>query len=96
MAGYRTLVAAIPAFYGDCDQSVTKELYVDVGYQLKISKWKVEKDIRDVIRKAWKRRDREVWWAYFPQEKPPTNSEFMARVAEVVKLWQECAEKESV
>lgn len=93
MAGYSSLILSIPAFCEDRDQSVTKELYVDLAKQLGVSKWKVEKDIRDLIRVAWKRRDRDIWWAYFPTEKKPSNKQFVARIADVVDLWQECCKE---
>lgn len=94
LVGYRTLAITILAYRGDPEQSFTKELYVDVGHQLGVSKEKVEKDIRDAIKKAWKRRDKAAWWPYFPQKKKPTNKEFITRIAEIIDLWQEAARKE--
>lgn len=89
MAGYPTLVITIPAYSTDRAQSMTKELYPSVGRQLGVSGLKVGKDIREVIKKGWQRRDKEVWEPYFPQEKTPTNREFIARMTDVLELWQE-------
>lgn len=96
MAGYPTLIVAILKYCTDRTQSVTKELYPSVGRQLGVSRFKVEKDIRDVINKGWQRRDRKTWDPYFPQEKTPTNLEFISRIAEVIDMWQECVVKEEM
>lgn len=88
MAGHKTLVITIPTYYGDREQSMTKELYPKIGRKLGITWKKVEKDIRDGIKKGWNRRDKEIWWPFFPQTSTPTNREFISRIADVLELWQ--------
>ncbi|MDO5399551.1 MAG: sporulation initiation factor Spo0A C-terminal domain-containing protein [Eubacteriales bacterium] len=51
-AGYKTLIITIPVYSDDREQSMTKELYPKIGRKLGITWKKVEKDIRDVIKKA--------------------------------------------
>lgn len=93
-AGYHTLVIAIPTYCDDREQSMTKELYPKVGRQIGSSGKKVEKDIRGVIKKGWNRRNKEVWRPFFPQCRQPSNREFIARIADVLELWQILAEAE--
>lgn len=88
MAGYNTLLIAIPAYGTDREQSMTKELYPKVGRRLGVTWKKVEKDIRGVIKKGWNRRNREIWWPFFPQSKTPSNREFIARMTDILELWQ--------
>lgn len=96
MAGYKTLIVTIPAYSSDREQSMTKELYPKIGRRLGVTWKKIEKDIRDVIKKGWTRRDKETWWPFFPQNNTPTNREFISRIADVLELWQMIAKMEKM
>lgn len=88
--GYRSLIAAIPMYREDPEQSLSKEIYPAVARLLGCRSWQqVEKNIRDAISSAWKSRDPEVWAEYFPPDHKPTNGEFISRIAEIldVMIW---------
>lgn len=88
--GTRCIPAAVIAAARSPDQSVTKELYPEVGRSCvpRAAGDVVEKRIRYSIHEAWERRDPEVWAAYFPKDKKPTNSEFISRMVEALADWR--------
>ena len=85
--GYKCLMIGVVSYAMDDSQSITKELYPRIARQLGIRDWHpVESAIRNVIRPAWQRKS-EVWKQLFPDfEKPPTNKQFIARLAVYVQL----------
>ena len=71
--------------------SITKELYPEVAKVHKTSSSKVERNIRNAIEIAWKKGDQQAFQRIFGTtldfSKPkPTNSEFIAMVADKIKL----------
>lgn len=87
VGGYAYLREAIPVFAKDPRQAITKELYPAVGKLCDASGEQVERAIRTAIESAWKDRDEQVWRLYFTPRadgsiRKPTNSEFIARLAE--------------
>lgn len=68
-------------------QSITKELYPEVGQRTDATGEQVEHAIRSAIAKAWKNGNRDVWCRYFPagpdgESRRPSNGEFISRMAE--------------
>lgn len=95
MKGYYCVLLAISMLVPDPGQSLTKEVYPEVGHQMpeQINGKLVEKQIRVTINEAWKRREPEKWEIFFPDGKP-TNGKLLRRLAEVVDLWQRCVREE--
>lgn len=93
LIGYRCLTNAVHLRYLDSEQSLTKEIYPEVGHRCApgLSGVQVERNIRYSIDAAWERRDAEMWRCYFPDGKKPTNGQFISNVAEILHLWQACA-----
>lgn len=90
--GYRCMLEVIPLYHADPEQSMTKEVYPAAAKRLGYRSWKrVEKQIRDAISAAWKRRDPEVWETYFPGGEKPTNGAFIATISEILSLWENAA-----
>lgn len=90
LKGYGYLREGIILFARDVSQPVTKELYPAIGAQFDSTGEQVERAIRSAIQNAWRERDREAWQQYFPDsDKCPTNSEFIARLADVLLLESE-------
>lgn len=85
--GTKCLPDTISIYAKNPKQALTKELYPAVGKicEPRATGEKIEKDIRYAIKTAWKCRDTEVWWKYFPGDTRPTNGEFIERIVEVVK-----------
>lgn len=59
---------------------------------------RVEKNIRQAIRKCWKEREQEMWCCYFTAKrmksrKCPTNKEFLIAIKDFVVMWQGCCEE---
>ncbi len=88
MDGYQQLCAAIPLFYADPHQRLTKELYPAVAVQCGNKDGRsVEHSIRKAIRSAWIARDAAVWCKYFPDIKEcPTNKLFISRITQMLNL----------
>lgn len=88
LAGYRCLVFALPMYHTNPEQSITKQLYPDVGQMFtpKLTGSQVEKLIRYAVDNAWQNRDAEVWKRYFPQDRKPSNREFISRISEIEEL----------
>lgn len=83
--GYQYLLAAVEEFAADPRQSMTKELYPNVGKRFGASGGAIEKGIRDAIEQAWKERDNAVWRELFPSDingnvYRPTNKAFFSIV----------------
>lgn len=71
--------------------AVTKELYPQVAKVFRSTPSRVERAIRHAIEVAWSRGDLEVLHRYFgytvnPMKDKPTNSEFIALIADNVRL----------
>jgi len=67
-AGYRYLLAAIPAFKEDPQQLLSKEVYPRVIAQCNVTDGRsIERLIRYAIQTAWKTRNIRTWSQYFPQ-----------------------------
>ena len=83
LEGYKMLLVGLPLLCSDPTQPLGKEFYPAVAATVeKDSASAVEKAIRDVITKAWERRDDSVWQQYFPrngrgQISNPSNSRFL-------------------
>ena len=72
-------------------QSITKELYPEVGHRIDATGEQVEHAIRSAIAKAWKNGDPEIWCRYFPAgpdgiSRRPSNGEFISRMAELLAV----------
>ena len=72
-------------------QSITKQLYPDVGACCNASAIQVERSVRSAIECAWLRRDDTVWRKYFTpgpngQIARPTNAAFLSRLADALEL----------
>ena len=71
--------------------SVTKLLYPEVAKKFKVTDQKVERGIRNAIEVSWERGNTELFdeiFGYSAQEGKirPTNSEYIARLADKVRL----------
>jgi len=82
--GYKYLTVAVPRYYLDDSQSLSKELYPYVAEVFGCTDWhSVERSIRAVILDARKAGNEAVWAQYFPgSRKPPSNKAFLAVLAE--------------
>ena len=85
--GYRQLCLAIPMFAENPGTRLSKELYPAIADKMALADPRaVEHSIRKSIADGWLRRDPTVWDRYFsPRSNPPTNKEFIARLAEQIK-----------
>lgn len=91
--GYQYLRSAIKLCVNDSEMlgSVTKILYPTVAKQYGTTSSRVERAIRHAIEVAWDRGDVDVLSSYFgytiqSQRGKPTNSEFIAMIADKLKL----------
>ena len=91
--GYMYLRTAIKLCVNDSEMlgSVTKILYPTVAKQYNTTSSRVERAIRHAIEVAWDRGDVDVLSSYFgytiqSQRGKPTNSEFIAMIADKLKL----------
>ena len=81
---------AVPLYAADPLQSVTKVLYPQVAKRCGCEASHVERSIRSTIDAAWQHRDERIWRLYFPPDETgairrPTNSAFIARVAQCLE-----------
>lgn len=86
--GYRQLSVGIPVFARNPNMLLSKELYPAIAdyFGCKDART-VEHSIRKSIADAWAHRDPAVWESYFPTaSSPPTNKEFISRLAEKLVL----------
>jgi len=95
--GYSYLLEAIVRMADNPLQGVTKELYPAVAAACGSSGKLVERSIRSALDAAWKHReDYPLWRHYFPPSaNRPTNSVFITRLAESLRLNQ-CGISESL
>ena len=91
--GHNYLISAIDAAVHDPDiiNAITKELYPKVAEAHGTTSSRVERAIRHAIEGAWDRGDIENLQEYFGStvssaKGKPTNSEFIARIAQVIRL----------
>lgn len=98
-AGFDYLKNAIIMFYDNPAQSITKELYPNVGklYEPKVGYKVIEIAIRRAISTAWYNRNEKVWQYYFFPNgegdlKKPSNAEFISMIAYFLELLQGCKE----
>ncbi len=91
LKGYAYLREAVQIFSENPSQTITKELYSEVGNRCNASVTQVERSIRTAIETAWEHQDRQTWWRYFPARgagatNRPTNGEFVSRLANYVSM----------
>lgn len=91
--GYRYLRRAISMVVEDVEimEAVTKELYPAVAREFNTTATRVERAVRHAIEVAWNRGNTEVMARYFgytvdSSRGKPTNSEFIALVADKVRM----------
>lgn len=98
LKGYHYLREAILLVMRQPDQSITKELYPAVGAACNAAAEHVERSSRNAIMTAWNRRDVLIWRLYFPAagsegDRRPTNTEFITRLADALRINGEENEK---
>lgn len=90
--GYKQLRVGIPMYRRNPRQTVSKDLYPSIA---RIYDWHdprtVEHSMRSAIQNAWRRRDNDIWSAYFPPNDNgdipcPSNKEFICRLAELLEM----------
>jgi len=91
--GYTLVREAILIKARNPQYAITKELYPAVAAACRCQKEHVERSIRSAINIAWKRRDEQIWQAYFHPEpdgtiRRPTNGAFITRLADSLRLSQ--------
>lgn len=94
LRGYAYLREAVILLGRKPDQSITKELYPDVGALCGANREQVERSIRSAIEKAWLHRDDRVWQKYFLPDADgviprPSNGVFISRLADNLILQQD-------
>lgn len=87
--GFRQIRDSVLMLARDPGLQVTKNVYPDVGKATGANAQAVEKAIRSTITAAWENRDNDIWRLYFTpapngQVPKPTNSAFLARIADLV------------
>lgn len=92
--GHRYLVKAVCLTVADPGllDAITKELYPAVGAAFDTTKQRAERAIRHAIELAWERCDWDTLMRYFgntvsADKGTPTNSEFIARISNVVRQY---------
>lgn len=100
--GYYYLRDAILISYEKPGTEVMKGVYHEIAesYGAGVNENQVEQAIRDVIIKAWKRRNPAAWDTFFGRGasgcfRKPTNECFFTEIARFLELWQGCCEKEA-
>ena len=93
LKGYHYLRAAILLSEKDMEtvSSVTKLLYPEIARKFKTTDQKVERAIRNAIEVSWERGNPDTFMELFGYSAKagktrPTNSEYMARVADKIRL----------
>ena len=93
--GYNCIYHAVTLYARDPMQSVTKVLYPEVAKRCGCKASHVERNMRSAIESAWTTRNEQIWRLYFPTDgtgtiKRPTNTEFLARMAQCLEnRWEE-------
>ncbi len=93
LRGYRYLREAVLMSMEDMELvgSVTKLLYPDVAKKFHVTDQKVERGIRNAIEVSWTRGNRDTFMEIFGYSHEdgrnrPTNSEYIAKLADKVRL----------
>ena len=93
LRGYRYLRESVLMSMDDTELvgSVTKLLYPEVAKKFHVTDQKVERGIRNAIEVAWERGNKDTFKELFGYNAEdgrvrPTNSEFIARLADKVRL----------
>ena len=91
--GFEYLKKSIILFCEDPTQTITKEIYCQVGNSLsERTHWKtVERNIRYAIDAAWENKDEQIWKIYFPVGEysnivKPSNTEFISMISYFIQL----------
>lgn len=99
--GTKYLRKAILLYMQYPERTLMKVIYADVGRSFvpRAKVKHVEHSIRYAIDGAWERSDGERWRTLFQSGKDgevvrPTSSEFIARIACLIEIWQACKEGE--
>ncbi len=98
--GFRYLRKSILMCIDDMElvSSVTKLLYPEIAKSFCTTDQKVERAIRNAIEVSWERGNEETFeelfgYSYTDGKQRPTNSEYIAGIADVLMLeWRECEE----
>lgn len=85
LTGYVCIQEAVNQLMRDPEQSLTKEIYPAVAGICGGTPTRVEKAIRSAIVDTWKRREDEIWKAFFPPDHNgelvcPSNGDFLSTV----------------
>lgn len=93
--GYRYLVQAVVLYLEAPTQLSIKRLYSAIAslYNGTVDEVQVEQSIRSAIRKAWSRKNDDIWSFFFLHDNQremvkPSNGEFISMVACAVDLWK--------
>lgn len=90
LKGYSYLRVAIILMANDSGylNAVTKKLYPDIAKEFDATPSRVERAMRHAIHHSWKNGEREVFNKHFGRimNKMPTTSEFIATIADEIKL----------
>ena len=93
LRGYRYLRESVLMSMEDMELvgSVTKLLYPEIAKKFKVTDQKVERGIRNAIEVSWERGNKDTFKELFGYNAEdgrnrPTNSEFIARLADKVRL----------
>lgn len=93
--GFRYLQSAVELWRAESMPSLSKDIYPAISRRFHAGEgWKhVEQAIRRAITAAWNERDAKTWSIFFPEHVGcPTNKDFIARLACIIELWQNCKE----
>ena len=90
LSGYHYLISAILLYHQNPAQSFSKELYVAVAQKHGTTPSRAERAMRHAIESAFNRCDADIIHGFFgetvsPVRGKPTNSEFIARYAELLQ-----------
>lgn len=94
--GFDYLVEIIVLYVKDPLQVMMKGLYTVVANRhcKEPDPTLIEQAIRHAIKMAWKKKEDSIWILYFSSleqdMKKPTNTEFIAHIARILRLWKGC------
>lgn len=88
--GSKYLLSAIILMAEDPSQYITKELYPSVGKEYGLSGGRVERCIRNAVKKGWENGGKSTWQHYFGAdhevpEKGPMNQVFIRKMVELLR-----------